>query len=214
MRSETNDPTGAGAIDPADRIDPGDPLAQLHTLPTSIEPEHDLWPEIEARIERGASSSNRTASVSNRTASASNRINLAPWLGRLALAASLLAALALGWTLATRAGSAPMVVEVPAPTPAPAASGVERTAYAATGRELDAIRDELRRSIESRRDQLPPATRKLVFDNLATIEKAIGEIESALAAEPADQELARTYIVYRQRQIDLLRQANRLASRL
>ena len=94
------------------------------------------------------------------------------------------------------------------------ADSVARTAYAATGRELDFVRDELRRAIVERRDSLPPETRRLVFDSLETIERAIGEIEAALAAAPTDPELARTYVSYRQREIDLLRHANRLASRL
>jgi hypothetical protein len=180
----------------SDELDANDPLAALRTLPTSVEPERDLWPGIAARIAHPA-----------------RRAPLRP-LVRFAMAASLLAALALGWALAARLRPAPVVVEVPAPPAAPAEAGVARTAYAATGRELDAIRDELRSAIDAQSAQLPPATRQLVFENLATIDKAIAEIEKALAAAPTDVELARTYVVYRQRQIDLLRQANRAAARL
>ena len=178
-----------------DELHADDPLAALRTLPTSIEPERDLWPGIAARIAPRARTPRRP---------------LVPF----ALAASLLAALALGWALAARLRPAPVVVEVPAPPTAAAQPGVARTAYAATGRELDAIRDELQSAIDAQSAQLPPATRQLVFENLATIEKAIAEIEKALAAAPADADLARTYVVYRQRQIDLLRQANRAAARL
>ena len=178
-----------------DELHADDPLAALRTLPTSLEPERDLWPGIAARLAPPARTPQRP-------------------LVRFAMAASLLAALALGWALALRLRPAPVVVEVPAPPAAAAEPGVARTAYAATGRELDAIRDELRSAIDAQRAQLPPATRQLVFENLATIEKAIAEIEKALAAAPADAELARTYVVYRSRQIDLLRQANRAAARL
>jgi anti-sigma factor RsiW len=182
--------------------------AELRALPREIAPARDLFPAIARRAGlEAAAPSPRGALLWRRLAAPLPRA-----AGRLALAAGLVAALAVGWSLRARVAPAPLIVVAP-PPPAPDAT-VARTAYAATGRELDAIRDELRRSIEARRDALPPATRRLVFDNLATIESAIAEIEAALAAAPADAELARAYVAYRQRQLDLLRQANRLAARL
>ena len=68
--------------------------------------------------------------------------------------------------------------------------------------------------ISVEKNRLPAETRALVFENLATIDRAIAEIEKALAAEPANAALGRTYIAYREREIDLLRQANRTAARL
>lgn len=103
----------------------------------------------------------------------------------------------------------PPVVASPAPRPP-----VGLAAYAKTDRQLDAIRDELWRSIEARQGKLPPQTRAVVFANLRTIERAIAEIEAALASAPADEQLSRTYIAYRERQIAVLRQANQLAARL
>ena len=87
-------------------------------------------------------------------------------------------------------------------------------AYAETDRELAALGAELRRTIEAQQERLPPATRQIVFDNLATIERALAEIEAALAGAPGDVELARTYIEYRQREIAVLRRANAMAARL
>jgi hypothetical protein len=87
-------------------------------------------------------------------------------------------------------------------------------AYAETDRQLAALGAELRRTIEERQERLPPATRRIVFDNLATIERALAEIEVALAGAPGDVELARTYIEYRQREITVLRRANAMAARL
>ena len=104
---------------------------------------------------------------------------------------------------------APRVVETPPPSSAPALA-----AYAESERALGAIRDELRREAEARAAGLPPETRAVVFDNLATIDRAIAEIEAALAERPDDPELARTYIAYRQHEIELLRRVNRAASRL
>jgi hypothetical protein len=102
------------------------------------------------------------------------------------------------------------VPDVPAPgLPAPALA-----AYAETDRQLTALGAELRRTIEAQQERLPPATRRIVFDNLATIERALAEIETALAGAPGDVELARTYIEYRQREIAVLRRANAMAARL
>jgi hypothetical protein len=98
----------------------------------------------------------------------------------------------------------------PAAAERPAALAV----YAATEQTLDRIREEVRGEIERRGAGLPSDVRTLLDENLATIERAIAEIEAALAREPDNQELARTYIDYRQRQIDLLRRVNRAASRV
>jgi anti-sigma factor RsiW len=181
--------------------------ARLRALPRELAPARDLFPEIARRTQ--------SATGVGPLRSAALFPPLPRAAVRLALAASLLAALALGWSLRAKIEPRTVVVETTAPrAAAPPAPSVARTAYAATGREFDAIRDELRRAIDQRRDSLPPETRRLVFESLETIERAIGEIEAALAAAPTDPELARTYISYRQREIDLLRQANRLAARL
>jgi hypothetical protein len=180
--------------------------ARLRALPRELAPARDLFPEIARRTQRAAGSGPlRTAALFRPLPRAAVR---------LALAASLRGALAVGWSLRARIEPRTVVVETTAARAAPPPPSVARTAYAATGRELDAIRDELRRAIDLRRDSLPPETRRLVFESLETIERAIGEIEAALAAAPADPELARTYISYRRREIDLLRHANRMAARL
>ena len=93
-------------------------------------------------------------------------------------------------------------------------AAIERTVYSASEATLDGVRRQLESEIEARKDRLPPETRALVFENLRTIDRALAEIEAALAASPGDADLARTAMSYRQRQIDLLRQANRVASRL
>jgi hypothetical protein len=102
----------------------------------------------------------------------------------------------------------------PPPLAAPSSAGPALAAYAETDRQLAVLRIELRRTIEAQQDRLPPATRDIVFENLATIDRALTEIEAALAAAPGDGELARTYIEYRQREIAVLRRANAMAARL
>ncbi|MEO8274936.1 MAG: hypothetical protein ABI639_01880 [Thermoanaerobaculia bacterium] len=181
-------------------------VARLQALPREIAPTSDLWPEIAARI--------RTPSRATSRPSPSRQ-----WLALAAmLLLGILSTLGVVRWRSQRGGplGAGSSVAVPSLQPAiPASSsGITLAAYAETDRTLAAIRDELRRAIDERKDKLPSATRALVFENLRTIDRAIAEIETALAAAPADPELSRTYITYRQRQIDLLRQANRMAARL
>jgi hypothetical protein len=174
-------------------------LAGIRALPESVPPEVDLWPGISARVRASRARDSR------------RRLPRAA----VALAASLVVAvLALVAWQARR--DPPSEARLPAESPvAPVeAGGVALAAYAATDETLGAICDELRRAIEARQEKLPPETRALVFENLRTIDRALAEIEAALAAAPADPELSRTYITYRQREIDLLRQANRMAARL
>jgi len=179
-------------------------LAALAELPRELEPERDLWPEIAART------------LARRPARPYR------WLAAGLAAGALIALGALRWV---EWGAAPPEVTAARPTPgaalpAPAAARsapvVENALahFSETDAELARIREELRLEVGRLSAALPPATRELVFANLATIDRAIEEIEAALAERPGDAALARTYIGYRQRQIDLLRRVNRAASRL
>lgn len=171
--------------------------AELRELPRSIEPERDLWPAIERRVQVGERPWRREH----------------PWIERAAAGILLaVAAVLLFRLLAPQPAPAPRE-EVAAAGPAP----VVLSAYAETDRALVSVRDELRAMVESRAGELTPETQRLVFENLETIERAMGEIEAAMAKLPAGPEmgeLGRTYIAYRQRQIDLLSQVNRAAARL
>jgi hypothetical protein len=169
-------------------------LAALGDLPLEIEPERDLLPGVRGRI-------------------AARRFVRRSRLAGLAAALALVAG---GAFLATREARlpAPEIAATEAPPAVVPASAVRRTAYSEPDRALEEIRLLLRQEIEAKQDRLPPATRALVFENLATIDRAIAEIEQALDAEPGNPELGRTYIAYREREIDLLRQANRVAARL
>jgi tetratricopeptide (TPR) repeat protein len=185
-------PESAAEIERYDRA-----LAELRALPREIEPESDLYPGIAARLARAR----------RRT-----------WPLVAAATLLLLAGLALMLRL-QNPGRTPDIATAeqassPAAKPLPGASAISRTAYADTDRALAEIRRELRRTIDERKDEMPPETRELVFQNLRIIEQAIADIETALDAAPADPDLARTYIAYRERQIALLRQVNRMAAKL
>jgi hypothetical protein len=177
--------------------------ARVRSLEAEVSPERDLWPGIAARI--GAPHGTGTASGHSFWR---RPVSVPRWA---AVAALLAAIVGTGVLLREqRAEDAARLVVAATPAPSP----VMLDAYAKTNRQLDAVRDELWRSIEASQGKLPPQTRAVVFENLRTIERALDEIEAALAESPADAELARTYIAYRERQIALLRQANQLAARL
>lgn len=179
-----------------------DPIHEMNELSRELEPERDLWPGIAMQIHAHRAEMKRR----------SERWKFAGVAAALAIVVG-----AVAWRMGSEAP-----IETPrlVATPGREAPGdVSRhpstlAAYAESDRTLATIRDDLRRSIDAHQERLPPETRALVFENLRTIDRAIAEIEVALEGAPASSELARTYIAYREREIDLLRQANRLVSRL
>lgn len=182
-----------------DRTELDDVAARLRDLPAEIPPARDLWPAIAERT-LGAG---RTVGAER---ARPRRFFTRP---ALALAASVALAFAGGWLVAR---SRP--VPTPPPTVTPPSVFVAPAAYRETDAALTAVRDELRRAVEAKGAQLPPELARLVAENLATIDRAITEIEAALAAEPGNGELARAWVDYRQREISLLRRVNQAAARL
>jgi hypothetical protein len=159
-----------------------------------VEPEHDLWPVIAARLDEP------------RAARSGGRIAL--------LAASLVAAAVVAFFAGRWSGDG-----VPSPALAPAARTTTAIpavppSLAAASASLEGTRRELERAFLARRADLPPATLALVEENLRTIGEAIGEIERALDAHPSDAQLGRRLVAYKAREIALLEQAQRAAARL
>lgn len=185
-----SDPALAAEIQAYDRT-----IGALRALPRERAPERDLLPVIATRLEI-------------------DRPRHRAWLLPVAAALLLAAGLALLLRLERTGRGGAVAPTEPAMAHLPAVSPIARSAYGDTDRALADIRRELRRTIEERKGELPPETRALVFENLRVIESAISDIETALDAAPTDPDLARTYIAYRERQIDLLRQVNRMAAKL
>ncbi|MEZ5333091.1 MAG: hypothetical protein R2991_13800, partial [Thermoanaerobaculia bacterium] len=188
----------------AERAALAEVAARTRALPRDLVPQRDLWP-----------------SIRERTVAAERREGARRWLAAAALAALLpgLAFLAGRWT-ATRRGAELPAAELPA-APAPGPTPTSRPASAAGPSAVDGARDslaraslEVRRALEEHRDNLPSETRALVERNLATIEAAIGEIETALEQSPGDPELERLLVAYRERELGLLERVTRAATRL
>jgi hypothetical protein len=172
-------------------------IESLRELPREIEPGRDLYPGIAARLTPARRRAGWTVALA----------------AALMLAAGLALLVRLQRSPTSGAGQTVPAIQTQAPR-LPGDTAIARSAYRDTDRALADIRRELRRTIDARQDELPPETRQLVFENLRVIDQAIADIEEALAAQPGDDQLARTYIAYREREIDLLRQVNRMAAKL
>ncbi len=155
-------------------------LDAFDRLPRSLEPGRDLWPEIEARL------------VARPRRAAGRR-----W----AVAARLAAAVAL-----MVAGGALSQLLWPAAGPA------EVAAAAPTAAELEVAEGEYLRAKDAlwltaygRRDDLSPATLRVVEKNLRIIDQAIRELRQALEEDPGNRRLEGLLYANHRRSIDLLR---------
>ncbi len=170
--------------------------AATRSLPRSTEPERDLWPGIAHRIEdrrvvRGEFE--RPPAVRPR---------------RWWMAAAAAAILVVSVSLAYRAGLERGWPQTAAT--APVESFYVRAAYGGPGTGLESARDQLRSSLDDRRDELSPETWSVVMENLLVIDNAIARIETAMADNPNDGRLNRQLATAYRQQINLLQRATRL----
>ena len=173
-----------------------DLAAAVGDLPRSVEPDHDLWPEIASeignrRVVRG--SFDRPAIAGHRR-----------WWRVAAAAAVLIAAVTVAYMAGVERGR-PRVAHAP-----PTGEHYTVAAYGDLATDLEEARDLLRGSLESRRHELSPETWAVVMDNVLVIDEAIVRIETALRENPEDSRLNRQLAVAYRRQIDLLQRATHL----
>lgn len=164
-------------------------LADAATLPRSIEPPRNLWPDIAARLEgRGAVLPIRPARWRR-------------WAPLAAAAAILIVVTVLVTLRITRAPSSL------AESPEPARPGV---AELAIDREYELAAGDLERALREGRDQLAPGTVEVLERNLALIDAAIAEARAALEADPANADLRALLRGAHRQKLDLLERATRL----
>ena len=154
-----------------------DPLDEaLASLPESIAPQRDLWPQIRAEIEQTPIAAPKSVVQSN-------------WF-RLAAAVLLVLATSFVTYYVTRQSMQQQVAQVtPEAAPAPQLTG--QPASFTFGRErLGAgymnARAELDKRFKERLAALPPADRAKVEKNLADLRHAADEISATLAQHPSD----------------------------
>lgn len=144
-----------------------DLLRMAADLPKQIEPERDLWPEIQAHL---------NDEVGGRSAQATARARR--WWTPLALAASLLLAASIGfWVGKDGLEPAPTVAQL---TQTEQAEASPRTVAAG----LQVTRQDLAVGIEDALHNLPPDAQAVVTENLAAINQALDEIDRVMNQAP------------------------------
>jgi len=166
------------------------------SLPKSVEPERDLWPEIASEIDQQR--------VVHRSFEQPATPAPYAWLKIAAAAAVLIASVTIAYMVGLGRAQ-PQIAES-----RPAESGYTLTAYGDFPSELSEARNLLRSGLEQRQKDLSPETWSVVMDNLSVIDQAIVRIETAMEANPGDRRLNRQLATAYRRQIDLLKQATRL----
>jgi hypothetical protein len=171
-------------------------------------PSKDLWPDVMGRLRSsGASASQAPRSTFTFT------------LSQLAIAASLLIAVASGLTyLATNRSALPgslggerVIQAYREPAGAADQSGQIVPANFADA-QFNAAVEDLERILREERTRLDPRTVLILERNLKAIDSAINEARMALEQDPANQFLNSHLADARRRKLDLLRHATELAS--
>ncbi len=154
-------------------------LALAATLPRSVEPPADLWPDIQARIRRQPGATSAPAVHRSRWDSFTSDRR---WL---AAAAVVLIAVSSAVTALIYQPSGSFVVEAPDSLASP-----ERTPEVRTVRDdYDRLDRELMQLLAAQREKMQPETIAKVERNLAIIDQAIAEIRAALVEDPSNQAL-------------------------
>jgi hypothetical protein len=151
-------------------------VTTLRDLPQSIDPERDLWPQIEAQI-AGRGGAGRAPVA----AGAARRGRAAPlrWLAAAAMVGCVAVGVWIGRSVVPGAGPVPL-----APVTRPV-SGTVQAAWVSDPRYRRA-HEELMRSLGTQLATLPPTSRAKVMASLATIHQAKQELESALGKDPGN----------------------------
>ena len=153
-------------------------VTSLRELPQSIEPPHDLWPGIEARL--GA-----IPAAADGATPAQRRAARMRWLA----AAAMVACVAIGvWVgrglLPGTAGSGVVAVNPPQAVQPPV-NTVPHEVYVSDPRYQEQ-RAALVRELQARLAALPPPERDKVTASLQAIEKAKADLEQALGHDPSN----------------------------
>ena len=177
-----------------------DILAQAIGQWREATPATDLWPGVASRLDV-------------RTAPRRSQISFT--LPQLALAASLLIAVASGLTwLAARQPAVPVDAQPTVVAQSEAAGEIEGGIVNANfaDAQFNAAVTDLEQILRDERDRLDPRTVLIIERNLKAIDVAIQEARMALNDDPANAYLNSHLADARRRKLDLLRHATELAS--
>lgn len=181
--------------------------SELSTLPASLEPDRDLWPDLAARLE--PREVRRPARMP-----ALRRIAAHPaWRHALAAGVGLVAGALLTYlSMSPAAGSSPdgSAADVRLASVAMNSMAMNSTD---SGQALDQAENQFLRAKEElwlavfeRRSQLSPEAWGMVERNLQILDGAVGDLRAALADDPGNPELEKRILNNQRRSLDLLRE--------
>jgi putative zinc finger protein len=159
-------------------------------------PSADLWPGIEARIER-------RKNVMPFRERAARRFSFT--MPQLVAAAAALMLVSGGSVWLAQYGG--RTTSLP---PVGATDGTGIAPVSLVDRQYDDAISDLQHTLDAGRSQLDPETVKILESNLAAIDRAIDQSRQALDADPANVYLHNHLTEARQRKLALLRRANAL----
>jgi hypothetical protein len=156
-----------------------DKIRSLRELPRDVEPPHDLWQGIEARLAADAHEKQTQIRASRRGTWASR--------GRLIGAAAMIATLAVGIWIGRHALPAAQHGSV-GELSTSLRMGEPEALHAAymMGPRYTRERAELAKSLEAQVAALPPESRAKVMSSLATIHDSMRDLEAALGHDPSN----------------------------
>lgn len=191
-----------------------EPLRQDDVLAEAIRewreelPSRDLWSGIQSRIHEATPAATTTTHTRS--------ISVSFTLPQLAMAATLLIAVASGltWMVARPPASAtsasePVIQAYGVPDEQPEGQ-IQQANFADA--QFNAAVSDLERILREERDRLDPRTVLIIERNLKAIDDAINEARTALNDDPANPYLNSHLADARRRKLDLLRHATTLAS--
>lgn len=173
-------------------------LGAVASLPREIQPSRDLWPGIARRLRAQSAEPTRE-----------HRPRWQVWSGLVAAGVLLVAGTAL--VTSRLMDLRTQTTHVRPGTPAGFAPAVLTTGLEGPDAEIERAASALRATLESRRGQLAPATLKVVDENLAIIDAALGRLQTAVRKDPGNRALVTLLTATWARKIDLLQTATELA---
>jgi hypothetical protein len=170
--------------------------AALLSLSKDVQPERDLWPEIEYRLDSRAPAWRTWG-----------------WQAAAAIALVTISSLV---TVSLVRRDQPTVAQAPVaerPSQVPVAPTPMRAAFGpsyALGAEYDAARQQLASQLERRLATMPPSARMKLEANLAEMQRAAEEINLALARQPGDPLLQELLLNTYQDELGVIASVNQL----
>ncbi len=180
-------------------------LRDAGALPRDIQPPHDLWPEIDSRIEEEA----ETKPLRLKTRSL--------WSARYPLAAAavlLIVASSAVTTVVLRSRPPQSTTRLPIASAESRAAISLISQWQATEGEYLRASAELLEALDAVRGSLAPEVAQLIDDNLKLIDEAIRESRAALESDPTNDELMEMLSATYTKKLEVLQQVNRLSASL